>query len=82
MNNFTRALDLFLNARAGEKAMAIAYHPGTVKTGLSREFWGSVKEEKLFEPEFAVEKMLEVVRGVGVDGRGKCWDWKGEEILP
>lgn len=33
--------------------MAIAYHPGTVKTGLSKEFWGGVKEGKLFTPEFA-----------------------------
>jgi len=32
--------------------------------------------------EFAVETMLEVTRGVGKEGRGKCWDWKGEEILP
>ena len=62
--------------------MAIAYHPGTVKTGLSKEFWGNVKEGKLFEPDFAVEKIGEVVRGVGLDGRGRCWDWKGEEILP
>jgi hypothetical protein len=62
--------------------MAMAYHPGTVKTGLSKEFWGGVKEGKLFEPEFAVEKMVEVVRSVGLEGRGRCWDWKGEEILP
>lgn len=25
---------------SGENAMAIAYHPGTVKTGLSKESWG------------------------------------------
>lgn len=63
--------------------MAVAYHPGTVKTELSREFWGGVKEGKLFSPEFAVERMWEeVVRGKGLDARGRCWDWKGEEILP
>ncbi|KAE8450327.1 hypothetical protein EG329_006755 [Mollisiaceae sp. DMI_Dod_QoI] len=82
VNSFTKSLDLWLKARADEKAMAMSYHPGTVKTGLSREFWGNVKEEKLFEVGFAVEKMLGVVRGVGVEGRGRCWDWKGEEILP
>jgi len=36
----------------------------------------------LFSPEFSVEKMIEVVNTVGVEGRGKCWDWKGTEILP
>ena len=54
--------------------MAIAYHPGTVKTGLSKEFWGSVKEWKLFEPKFAVGKMVEVVRGKGMGDRGRCWN--------
>lgn len=62
--------------------MAIAYHPGTVKTGLSREFWGNVKEGKLFSPEFAVERMMGVVNGVGLEGRGRCWDWDGKEIKP
>jgi hypothetical protein len=63
--------------------MAMAYHPGTVRTDLSRDFWETVPKEKLFEPEFAAEKMVEVVTGkVGLDGRGRCWDWKGEEILP
>ena len=46
--------------------MAVAYHPGTVKTGLSKEFGGMVKEGGLFVPEFAVEKMMDVVRGNGV----------------
>lgn len=82
VNSFTKSLDLYLNTRAGDKAMAIAYHPGTVKTGLSKEFWGNVKEEKLFSAGYAVERMLEVVRGVGIEGRGRCWDWKGEEVLP
>jgi hypothetical protein len=62
--------------------MAIAYHPGTVKTGLSKEFWGSVKEGKLFNADYAVEKMAGVINSVGLEGRGRCWDWKGEEILP
>jgi NAD(P)-dependent dehydrogenase (short-subunit alcohol dehydrogenase family) len=80
--SITKTLDLYLKTRSGEKAIAIAYHPGTVKTGLSKEFWGGVKEGKLFTPEFAVGKMWDVVQNVGVEGRGKCWDWKGEEIRP
>ncbi|KAM3075866.1 hypothetical protein ACMFMG_006614 [Clarireedia jacksonii] len=83
VNSLTKTLDWYLKTRCGENAMAVAYHPGTVKTGLSREFWGGVKEGKLFSPEFAVERMWEeVVRGKGIDARGRCWDWKGEEILP
>lgn len=63
--------------------MAVALHPGTVKTGLSKEYWEPVKEEKLFTPEFAAEKLMGVVREIGVERvKGRCWDWKEDEILP
>jgi len=25
---------------------------------------------------------VEVVRKVGVEGRGRCWDWAGKEVPP
>ena len=82
VNQVTKTFDNFLKTQAGGNALAMAYHPGTVKTGLSREFWGNVKKEKLFSSEYAVEKMMEVVRGRSRDDGGKCWDWKGEEVMP
>lgn len=83
VNSLTRTFDLHLQNRSGTNAVAIAYHPGTVKTGLSEEFWGGVQEEKLFSPEFAAEKLCEVVcsRDVKSD-RGRIWDWDGKEVLP
>ncbi|KAF2458229.1 hypothetical protein BDY21DRAFT_414643 [Lineolata rhizophorae] len=78
-----RSFDVHLQRSAGRAAVALALHPGTVKTELSEEFWGSVPKDGLLEPEFAAERLCEVVtREVGVDGRGRFWDWKGEEILP
>ncbi|KAG9236079.1 hypothetical protein BJ875DRAFT_482595 [Amylocarpus encephaloides] len=82
VNSLTKSFDISVKQRSGENAMAMSYHPGTVKTGLSKEFWGKVKEEKLFSPEFAVEKMCDVVGSVGLEGRGKFWDWKGVEVPP
>lgn len=82
VNQVTRTFDNFLKMQSGENAMSVALHPGTVKTGLSKEFWGNVKEEKLFSPEFAAGKLMEVIRSRGVGERGRCWDWKGEEIPP
>ncbi|KAL7626188.1 hypothetical protein AAE478_002958 [Parahypoxylon ruwenzoriense] len=82
VNSITKSFDLHLLARSAGKAIAVAYHPGTVRTGLSEEFWANVPEDKLFSPEFAVEKMLEVVAGRNIEDRGRCWDWKGEEVLP
>ncbi|KAF4433113.1 hypothetical protein F53441_13783 [Fusarium austroafricanum] len=77
-----KSYDIFLKGRSGDKAISIAYHPGTVKTDLSKGFWESTKEGKLFSPEFAVDRLVTVATGVTLDGRGKCWDWDNNEILP
>ena len=80
--SIAKSIDIFLHQKAKDKAMCIAMHPGTVKTGLSQEFWGNVKEEKLFSPDFAAERLLKVVQSLKMEGRGKCWDWEGKEIAP
>ena len=82
VNQMTKTFDNYLRTSAGDKAMAVSLHPGTVKTGLSKEFWANVKQEKLFTPEFAAEKLLDVVKSSTERHRGRCWDWKGEEIPP
>ena len=78
----TKTFDNHLKTSAGDNAIAVSLHPGTVKTGLSKEFWGNVKEEKLFSVEYAAEKLLEVVGSRTVEDRGLCWDWKGEQVPP
>ncbi|RDA90636.1 hypothetical protein CP533_6841 [Ophiocordyceps camponoti-saundersi (nom. inval.)] len=80
--SLSRSLDHALQASSGPAAMAVSYHPGTVRTDFSRDFWDSVPDERLFSPEFAAEKLLSVVWGLGLDQRGRCWDWKGEEVPP
>lgn len=80
--SLSKSLDRYLEARSGNKAVAVGYHPGTVKTGLSEGFWNSVEEGKLFSTEYAAERMAEVFAGLKVEQRGKTWDWKNEEVLP
>ncbi|PVI06031.1 NAD(P)-binding protein [Periconia macrospinosa] len=82
VNQVVKTFDNHLKTVSGNKAAAVGLHPGTVKTGLSKEFWGSVKKEKLFEREWVAERLVDVVNGVGVEGRGKCWDWDGKEVPP
>ncbi|KAL8692164.1 MAG: hypothetical protein Q9218_002760 [Villophora microphyllina] len=83
VNQIVKTFDIHLSRTAGEKAMAVGLHPGTVKTGLSKEFWGNVQEGKLFSPEFAAETLCDVVRGLPLEaGRARCWDWEGKEVPP
>ena len=82
VNSIARSIDIFLQQKARDKAVCIAMHPGTVKTGLSEEFWGNVKEDKLFSADFAAGRLIKVVKDLKVEDRGKCWDWEGKEIAP
>lgn len=83
VNQITKTFDNHLRAQAGDKAVAVAMHPGTVRTGLSRDFWDSVAKEKLFEADWVAERLMGVLMdGKGERLRGKCWDWKGEEVPP
>ncbi|OSS50533.1 hypothetical protein B5807_05140 [Epicoccum nigrum] len=80
VNQVVKTFDNHLRTASGDKALAVALHPGTVKTEFSKEFWGGVKKEKLFEKDWVAGRLVDVVRQVGVDGRGKCWDWDGKEV--
>jgi hypothetical protein len=47
---------------------------------LSREFWKGVPGDQLFEPQYAAEKLIDVVANLRDDQRGKVWDWAGKEV--
>jgi NAD(P)-dependent dehydrogenase (short-subunit alcohol dehydrogenase family) len=82
VNQLVKTFDNHLKTASGENAVAVALHPGTVKTDLSKEFWGNVKKEKLFERDWVAEKLIDVVNEAGVEDRGKCWDWESKEVPP
>ena len=103
VNSLTRSFDLHLQLTSAEKAMAVALHPGTVRTDLtgwflekdrksvgsgggssgeqvSREGGAAASERKVFEPHEAVENLLDLMSEMRTDMRGRCWDWKGDEV--
>jgi NAD(P)-dependent dehydrogenase (short-subunit alcohol dehydrogenase family) len=112
LNQTMRTLDRHLLQRSGDRAFALALHPGTVRTKLSREFWCHVKKEKLFGPDFVAARLVglcslgvtgtkardggfdvigpeEVWNGhserigpIGIQGRGRIWDYDGAEVPP
>lgn len=81
LNQAIRTFDLYLQAQK-TSAICVGVHPGTVKTDLSKDFWGGVPKEKLFEPEYAAERLFKVVEGLTAIQRGRIWDWAGKEVLP
>jgi NAD(P)-dependent dehydrogenase (short-subunit alcohol dehydrogenase family) len=82
VNQLVKTFDNHLRTASGENAMAVALHPGTVRTGLSKDFWSNVKKDKLFERDWVAERLMDVIKQVGLDGRGKCWDWDAKEVPP
>ncbi|QDS70349.1 hypothetical protein FKW77_008912 [Venturia effusa] len=87
LNQIVKTFDNHLKTSAGDRCMALGLHPGTVKTGLSKEFWGGVRKDKLFEPEWVAERLIGLCTagegdGIGVGGRGRCWDWDGKVVPP
>ncbi|KAI9804992.1 MAG: hypothetical protein M1833_006295 [Piccolia ochrophora] len=84
VNSAVKTFDIWLKGKAGEKAVSVGLHPGTVRTGLSKEFWGSVEKKggQLLEPEEAAANLVDVLKNLREEQRGRCWDWKGDEVPP
>lgn len=77
-----KTFDLHLRSRCAERALAVALHPGTVQTDFTREFWSG---RGMLEPDESAGRLLRFLVRLPADvngGRGKCWDWKGEEVAP
>lgn len=77
-----KTFDLYLQTRSKEHALAIAMHPGTVKTDFTRNYWNG---RDMLQPEESATALLKVMSTIGSgakDGRGRCWDWKGQEVSP
>jgi NAD(P)-dependent dehydrogenase (short-subunit alcohol dehydrogenase family) len=69
-------------ARRNPGAVCVGLHPGTVDTRLSAPFQANVSEDKLFTPDFAASRLLEVLDRLAPDDSGKVFAWDGQVILP
>ncbi|MBA4354739.1 MAG: short-chain dehydrogenase [Novosphingobium sp.] len=67
-------------ARTNPAAIAVALHPGTVDTPLSRPFQRGVPPEKLFTPAQSATHLLRVIDGLTARENGKLLAWDGSEI--
>ncbi|RXW25147.1 hypothetical protein EST38_g662 [Candolleomyces aberdarensis] len=79
LNQVVKTFDLHL-MRHGKNALCVGLHPGTVRTDLSRGYWGPEKARATFSSEEAARNLVEVVENLRTEQRGKIWDWAGKEI--
>lgn len=61
-------------------AWAVALHPGTTDTDLSKPFQGNVKDGALFPVEFTVTKLLNAIDSMQEHHSGGFYDWAGQSI--
>lgn len=67
-------------ARRAPNVKLVAFHPGTVDTGLSRPFQRNVPEGKLFSADFVAERLLTISSDLPIDGDASYLDWAGKTI--
>lgn len=67
-------------SRRNQDAIIVGLHPGTVDTNLSEPFQGNVRDDKLFTPDYSVEKLLDVIDGLKPADTGKVFAWDGQEV--
>ncbi len=67
-------------ARRSPNVNLIAYHPGTVDTGLSAPFQARVPEGKLFSPAQCAGYLTQVVDSLQLTETAHYVDWRGNAI--
>ena len=83
LTQLAKTFDTELQLTAGENAMCVALHPGTVRTDFTEGLRDSYeKHGKVIDPAESAEALLNVVNRLSRDQRGRFFDWKGEEIPP
>ena len=69
-------------SRQNKQAIVVGLHPGTVDSDLSKPFQTNIAPNKIFTPEYSVEKLLGVLDGLSTDQTGNCFAWDATQIMP
>lgn len=78
-NMLTKNLSIELSRRS-KNTIAVAIHPGTVDTLLSKPFQGGVPAEKLFSVQRAARQIITKLLKLELDDNGKFFSWDGSEL--
>ncbi len=66
--------------RRHKEMICVGLHPGSVDTGLSKPFQGSVPQNQLVRPDQAANHLLEVIDNLKPEDTGHCIAWDGERV--
>ena len=67
-------------ARRHKQVTLMAYHPGTVDTGLSKPFQANVPQQKLFTPAFSAQCLVEQLTNAQAEHSPYYVDWDAQNI--
>ncbi len=79
LNMLLRTIAIEHRRRYPESIIA-GLHPGTVDTGLSAPFQGNVPDGKLFTPDYAAARLLDVLDKLTPKDSGDLFAWDGQRI--
>jgi len=79
LNQMIRTASFELSRRRG-KAIAVALHPGTNDTNLTKPFQRNVPEQQLQHASQGALNLLRVIDSLEFEHSGSFFDWKGERI--
>lgn len=81
VTQLARTLDVHLKANAGDKAMSVALHPGTVRTDFTEGYRDAYeKAGKVINPDVSADALVTNLENIKIDQRGRFWDWKNDQI--
>lgn len=79
LNQIVRTIAIEL-ARTRKNSIAVALHPGTVDTDLSKPFQKNLPEDQLLAPATSAVALLDVIDRLGPQDSGDCFDWRGQRV--
>ena len=79
LNQIVRTLAIEMR-RTKPDAIVVALHPGTVATALSAPFRGAVDPDRLFTPDEAAAKLLDVIEALEPGDSGGFFAWDRSAI--
>lgn len=79
LNMFVRNLHIEWSRKSPD-SVAVALHPGTTDTALSKPFQANIRDGKLYSAELTARRLADVVENLSPEQSGKLLHWDGSVI--